>query len=72
MTDHYASRRGEGRSTKLTNDCVREIRRRRSHLRWKRKSREDKNSLVALAAEFGVSPTTISLIVHRRTWAHVE
>lgn len=71
MIDHYATRRGEGRSDKLTNADVLEIRRRRSHLRWKRKAKDDKDSIASIAAEFGISVPTVSQIVARRTWGHV-
>jgi hypothetical protein len=48
---------------KLTEDAVREIRRRYF---------EKGHTFEALAEAFGVSPQTIGLAVHRRTWRHVD
>ena len=50
-------------AAKLTEDAVREIRRRFF---------EKGHTFESLAAEFGVSPQTIGLAIHRKTWAHVE
>jgi hypothetical protein len=48
---------------KLTEDAVREIRRRYF---------EEQFTFEALAEAFSVSPQTIGLAIHRKTWAHVE
>lgn len=45
---------------KLTDAAVRDIR-----ARWKR------GNGVALAAEYGVSPSLVSLIVRRKAWTHL-
>ncbi len=50
-------------AAKLTERDVREIRRRYA------KGRE---TFAALADAFGVSPQTIGLVIHRKTWTHVE
>ncbi|MGN8024721.1 HNH endonuclease [Microbacterium sp. 22242] len=52
--------RERSRTTRLTATQVREIRRRHAH-----------ESLVTLAAEYGVTPSNVSLIVRRRTWKHL-
>ncbi len=49
-------------STSLTEDDVREIRRRSAGSETQR----------AIAAEFGLSEPTVSSIVHRKRWAHVH
>ena len=55
-------RRGSGsKLSKLTEDDVRQIRRRAA----------DGASHVALAAMYGVSQSTISRVVHGRSWKHV-
>jgi len=48
---------------KLTEDAVREIRRRYF---------EQGHTFEALARAFLVSPQTIGLVVHRKTWRHVK
>ncbi len=50
-------------ASKLTEDDVREIRRRYA------KGRE---TFAALATAFSVSETCIGLVLHRRTWTHVD
>lgn len=56
-------RRGEGNGrSKLNEDQVREIRRRR----------ESGEGPQALAREFGVTCTSVCLLVERKTWKHVE
>lgn len=55
--------RGERKwSAKLTEDRVREIRRKKAH---------EGSSLDELAAEYNMSKTAIALLVRRKTWAHV-
>jgi len=54
--------RGESHgSAKLTEEKVVEIRRRHS----------EGEAVKALAAEFGVNPSTVSNIVARRIWKHI-
>ena len=56
--------RGERKpSAKLTEDDVRAIR--SAYVPWK-------NGVYRLAAEYGVSPGTVTAIVKRRKWAHVS
>ena len=50
-------------AAKLTEDAVREIRR----LYF-----EERHTFDALGKAFKVSPQTIGLAIHRKTWAHVE
>ena len=51
------------KNAKLTEDVVREIRRRYA---------QGGISQQALADEYGVSQSKISDAIHRKTWAHVE
>lgn len=55
----------ENAGAKLTAAAVREIRR-------TYKPRSAGYRMVDFARRYGVGPTTISKIVHRRTWAHVR
>ena len=50
-------------AAKLTEDAVREIRRRYF---------EEQHTFDALAEAFNVSPQAIGLVLHRKTWAHVK
>lgn len=60
------SERGEDRyNSTLTEDDIREIRRRYKYHTY------GPDSGSALAREFGVGPTMISAIIHRRRWKHV-
>lgn len=61
---HGTSNRGERCGTsKLTAEEVRAIR---------REYAEGWNTMVAVAKKYGVSQSSIFLIVHRKNWAHVE
>ena len=54
--------RGENQgNSKLTNDCVREMRR----------LKNEGSSNKAIAEKFGVHPAVVSLIVNRKSWSHV-
>ena len=72
MIDHYATRRGEARSVKLTNADIVAIRERRRRAQGKRLTREHPDSLVSIGAQYGISATTVSHIASRRLWRHVE
>ena len=50
-------------SAKLSDDAVREIRRRYM---------DDHDTFAVLADAFGVSQSCIGLVLHGETWAHVE
>ena len=64
QSEHDLRARGSRHGgAKLTEDVVREIRRRYA---------DDHQTFDALARTFGVSPQTISLVIHRRTWRHVQ
>ena len=66
MTNPPADLRARGSrhgGAKLTEDAVREIR--RCYF-------EKGHTFDALAEAFDVSPQTIGLVVHRKTWRHVE
>lgn len=62
--------------TTLTADQVREIRRRHASrdvaTSHGHTAAHDPNGMQSLAAEYGVSPTTIHAIVHRHTWKHLD
>lgn len=68
-------RRGEASSqTTLTDDDVREIRRRYVPGRQGRPGKNDppRDSIRSLAHEFGVTSSTIHRIVKREAWAHLD
>jgi hypothetical protein len=44
---------------------------RRRESRLIRTKRREGATLTALAEEFGVNPTTVHNVVHRRTWGHI-
>lgn len=61
---HVAHKGEAATHSKLTDEIVREIRRRY-------KFRDPQNNTVAMAAQFGVVSTTVRDIIHGRTWGHV-
>jgi len=60
--DMVRRRRFRNRGSVLTEDAVREIRRRHAQ----------GDSQASMAREFGVNPVSINAVVHRRTWSYVS
>ena len=69
---YSAAARGEALPwSKLDEEKVREIRRRHAEKEEAKRKLDEKHSIEALAADYGVSPNTIGKVLSFATWRHV-
>ena len=63
---------GKRYGSKLTDAQAFEIKRRRASYKNQWLENDHPDSLMSMAAEFGVSRSRISLVAHGKVWKHIE